>query len=381
VVRLLQLDVLRVVAVFLVLGRHMSPCPPDLHWLTQFVTGCWQKCGWVGVDLFFVLSGFLVSGLLFREFQHSGVMDFRRFLIRRGLKIYPAFYCFLLVSSVFFAIKGDGIRPSALLCEALFVQNYGASIWGYTWSLAIEEHFYLMLCLLFFVLLRLDRGRPFKHLTNIFLATAILVLLLRIVTSLTVPYSKLTHLFPTHLRLDSLFFGVLLAYFFHFKPHRLEFVRRRKLIALVLSLALVSTSLVLGPEQPFMRTLGLTFLYAGFGGCLLTSMYTDLPRRGHLGRLLAAVGFVGTHSYSIYLWHFPALMVAEKGVRRVLGESQAYYPTFVVYLITSVAFGIVMAKVVEFPVLRLRDRWFPPKSPAGTEKAAQPRLVPIQIGC
>ena len=68
----------------------------------------WTKVGWIGVDLFFVLSGFLISGLLFTEYQRHGSIDFWRFILRRGLKIWPAYYLLLAVTAVF----------SLLVCRA-----------------------------------------------------------------------------------------------------------------------------------------------------------------------------------------------------------------------------------------------------------------------
>ncbi len=82
------IDALRAVAVILVLGRHA-------HFPATTLTDIWHRGGWVGVDLFFVLSGFLVSGLLFREFQATGGVGWTRFVARRGFKIYPAFWCLI----------------------------------------------------------------------------------------------------------------------------------------------------------------------------------------------------------------------------------------------------------------------------------------------
>ena len=84
--RIKQLDVLRGIAIVLVLGSHMP------------ASDLWSQIGWVGVDLFFVLSGFLVSGLLFNEYKKHGQIRLGRFLIRRGFKIYPAFYFLILVT-------------------------------------------------------------------------------------------------------------------------------------------------------------------------------------------------------------------------------------------------------------------------------------------
>ena len=150
-----SLDLLRAVAVFLVIGRHVK-YPLDAGWgpIGETVMRTWTRGGWVGVDLFFVLSGFLVSGLLFREYQHKGTISIGRFLIRRGLKIYPAFY-FLLAVTVVQTVSRKGtsaISLPAVVAECLFVQNYGPSMLQHSWSLAVEEHFYLLCSLLIFFL-------------------------------------------------------------------------------------------------------------------------------------------------------------------------------------------------------------------------------------
>src|SRR3990167_6747089 len=92
--RLVQLDILRGIAVLLVLGRHI----PMTQEPVRGFLGWWMRAGWTGVDLFFVLSGFLVSGLLFQEYKRHGDIRLGRFFIRRGLKIYPAFYVLFFVT-------------------------------------------------------------------------------------------------------------------------------------------------------------------------------------------------------------------------------------------------------------------------------------------
>jgi peptidoglycan/LPS O-acetylase OafA/YrhL len=102
-VRVRQLDILRAIAVLLVLGRH------------EHANALWRRCGWVGVDLFFVLSGFLISGLLFSEYKKRGRLDLPRFYIRRGLKIYPSFYVLILATflvSMHFG-RMNGFRKSS----------------------------------------------------------------------------------------------------------------------------------------------------------------------------------------------------------------------------------------------------------------------------
>src|SRR3989338_4897751 len=126
--RLAELDVLRGIAVLLVLGRHIVQVPAG--GIGLFLMDVWQNCGWIGVDLFFVLSGFLVSGLLFSEYKLHGSIELSRFFIRRGLKIYPAYYLMGLASVVYFITFGFRVPPMNVISEALFIQNYtDVSLW------------------------------------------------------------------------------------------------------------------------------------------------------------------------------------------------------------------------------------------------------------
>ena len=133
-----SLDVLRCVAVLLVVGFHLP-----------YYT-LWSRIGWIGVDLFFVLSGFLISGLLFQEYKDTGTLSIKRFLIRRGLKIYPSFYLLMVLVTCLYFLDRSTVSTEQLALSWVFLQNYytGEKIFmllAHTWSLAVEEHFYLLL--------------------------------------------------------------------------------------------------------------------------------------------------------------------------------------------------------------------------------------------
>jgi peptidoglycan/LPS O-acetylase OafA/YrhL len=379
-----QLDMLRGVAILLVLGHHMDQYIPGTAWPPPAFVQAAFRGGWCGVDLFFVLSGFLVSGLLFNEYKRHGNVHIGRFLARRGLKIYPAFYWFLLLTSLLTLATTRSLDFRALLCEALFVQNYGPSLWGHTWSLAVEEHFYLLLCLFFWVRLRRPLERPFALLPVLFLVVGLGCLLARLWTSWHVPYVNKSHLFPTHLRLDSLLFGVLLSYFYSFHQERLaRLVRGRRLLLLSLSLVLVAPVFFIHiAESFFLQTAGLTLLYLGFGGIMLASLYWQPGRSRVGGGIRGGLAWIGLYSYSIYIWHWDTKVWSLTLIRKALGgKVLPYMLEYAIYLLAALAIGFVMAKLIETPFLRLRNRWFPSRALAfavpAESKHAQARREPI----
>jgi peptidoglycan/LPS O-acetylase OafA/YrhL len=118
-----------------------------------------------GCGSFFVLSGFLISGLLFSEYKKRHAIDYKRFFIRRGLKIYPAFYAFLLITGM----AGQLVfhtHPTLVqyLPEVFFIMNYEQGFWDHTWTLAVEEQFYIFLPIFLLIIGRFSakRENPFR---------------------------------------------------------------------------------------------------------------------------------------------------------------------------------------------------------------------------
>ncbi len=363
-----RLDVLRCIAILLVIARHTYP-------------GIWiGKAGWMGVDLFFVLSGFLISGLLFAEYKKNHSINWKRFLIRRGLKLYPAFYVFLFATFLtqlgFKQVSG----LSNYLGEIFYVQNYGPYIWSHTWSLAVEEHFYILLLIFLLVLARFssDRENPFRIMPRAFIFVAIACLASRIVTSAAIPAEHVEPWFTyrpvwvsTNDRMDSLFFGVLLGYFHHFGPHSLERAlgSRRKSVALaILASVVLGFCSFLSTENEFLLTVGLSLIYLAFGIVLLLCLRMQgvlptafVPLATQVGRGFATVGM---YSYSIYLWHAFVLTWVPVFIQRIFRLKGLPRGISLFYVLLSILFGISMSLLVEYPVLRLRDRIFPSKPQA-----------------
>ncbi|HSD66589.1 MAG TPA: hypothetical protein VLF95_07800, partial [Vicinamibacteria bacterium] len=160
--------------------------------------------------------------------------------------------------------------------------------------------------------------------------------------------------------LDSLAFGVLLSVLWHFAPARIAVVRRLRWALLPLGLLLTAPCYLLSNEHPFILTLGLTLNYLGYGMVLaaVLTLPRVLPRPFE-----AALAFVGFYSYSVYLWHLPLLAV----VRNRFGGHAAGVALFYA---GSIVVGVLVARLVELPALRLRERWVP------GEPARSPALAP-----
>jgi peptidoglycan/LPS O-acetylase OafA/YrhL len=361
--RLIPVDVLRAIAVLLVMGRHIY-IPASLGEGRMAGAGmeAWQRGGWIGVDLFFVLSGFLVAGLLFREYQQHGQMLVGRFLIRRGLKIYPAFYVFLFGTLALQASWGRTRSISRVLAEVFFVQNYLPGVWNHTWSLAVEEHFYLLIPFLLLLLARrrAGGGDPFAPLPWIAGAVLLVLLAARIANGMARPYQHGTHLFPTHLRVDGLMVGVALAWAYHFRAEALQSMLRRWRGWLAAFGVLLLLPPFIWPLETTLAipTVGLTGLAVGSASLLGAALAT--PASWH--RLLRPFARIGAYSYSIYLWHMPVVAWAIPGIELTLGFQFPFPLRLLAYVVASVIVGVGLGRLVEMRVLRLRDRWFPSRS-------------------
>ena len=361
--RLAELDILRALAVLLVVGRHV-----EFSSDASALLAAWHCGGWVGVDLFFVLSGFLVSGLLFREYLARGTIDIKRFLIRRGLKIYPAFYAFFLLTLAPFVLWQR--RPATLdiVGELLFLQNAIGSVWEHTWSLAVEEHFYLGIAALVAVLVsRRTVQRPLAVLPAVLIVLAVAALALRLAN---VHEAWTRSCYSTPMRIDSLGFGVLLAYGWHFHGERMRARLAPRVAAIfVVGLGLLAPAFVLPLRTTAgMSTWGFTAFYVGSGLLLMSCIVTRLPD-WRFTRLLA---LVGRHSYSIYLWHMPVILWLVPAVTQRMGLANDW-ATAMVAVTLSVGVGLLMSRLVELPVLWLRERYFPSRSAEPLAADAPPR--------
>jgi peptidoglycan/LPS O-acetylase OafA/YrhL len=359
-----NLDALRGIAILMVLGRHAGMAITLAHASNAF-TSYGERIGWAGVDLFFVLSGFLISGLLFSDYHQRQQICLVRFYIRRGLKIWPSFYALIAAGLIVNAVMwGHHFTTKGLWPELFFMQDYFPGIWGITWSIAVEEHFYLTLPLLLLFLIRSHPARPFAALPLISAAIAVFSLACRVAAGWNqdgISFNPYLCVFPTHLRMDGLMFGVLVCYLKRFRPGVFQWIVRWWGGWMVIAAALALLS-IFPLESRQMHTWGFTVLYLAAGFLVAKAVANEGPRPVRvMSSLLARIGF---YSYSIYLWHMFFLWKVFPHFH-IKSPKGTYWCT----IIGAILFGIAASKAIEIPVLRFRDRVFPTFSKPGPPKA------------
>jgi len=362
--RQVELDFLRGVAILSVVVCHIGLLSQRklLSRSGQTVVDLIANTGWMGVDLFFVLSGFLISGLLFREHIQYGKIDVGRFFIRRGLKIYPAFYALIIITVISFWIRNMPIDFNHLAAECLFVQNYFTGFWGHTWTLAIEEQFYLGLAIFLACVGRFSHNssNPYRLMPCVFACVMTSALVSRFLTIRTEPYPYMHTYTYTHCRIDSLMFGVLLSYYWCYHTQRLQsFVETRTWLLAFLALGCF-VALKLPRSQWWISSVGYSLIWLGWG-CILLILCCNPHRSALPQSVLKSLAPIGRYSYSIYLWHAPVLWWGEP-LLRANGLHPGFLPCAAGYIAISLVVGILLAKIIELPVLKLRDRIFPSRT-------------------
>jgi peptidoglycan/LPS O-acetylase OafA/YrhL len=372
-------DCLRCAAIFLVMLAHVNVLADATAGPLLVVAAAarfFQAFGWVGVDLFFVLSGFLVSGLLFDEHDRAGTIDLRRFLVRRGFKIIPSFYVLVLITAIYDGVVRGHVNDGHLVHDLLFLQSYRAGAWPHAWTLAVEVHFYLLLGLLMAMLARRNPAGWLAPLPRILAGVLIACFLARWLNSALQHRGFNYHreLEPSLLHLDVLAAGVLLRFLYQYRPRVLQPFQHSRLFWIAFGLLLVLPSaLVWWPHPALLTALIPTANYLGFG--LIVFQAAQLPYAAGAGRLLARpFDFLGKHSYGIYLWHLP---VKEWVVDPLMRDRGFVY--LGCYFAASLAVGTFFSMALEMPVLHLRNRLFP--SNTDRKQSAVDRAANDALSC
>ena len=305
--------------------------------------------GYLGVDLFFVVSGLLIGRILLRQVgNNQSSLRLLPFVLGRGLKIWPSYYAMLGLGSLFAYIAYADTHPTYLISlehwprYLFFFQNYrnaAHKAFDHVWSICVEEHFYVLLPIVLIGVVRLKLAHP-KVLLGI-IVSAIAAGTVGKFVGHRVGFETYS---ATHNRIDALAWGVLLAWILEQRPEWLNTKTRRPMFVSGLLLAALMLCWDMWWRTKWSHDVALQIVMpASFFLTLAGTLH--LPART---RWLWPVRFIAYYSYNLYLWH-PLILPA------VQDKFGLGWLSELVYFVVSMAIAVVMTWPIEEPMLRIRN--------------------------
>lgn len=364
------LDLLRAIAIVWVMLFHsfiVGGLGPDFEWLSRF--------GWAGVDIFFVLSGFLIGCQVLAPLQRGEPLRFRAFYLRRAWRILPAFAVVLALYQGVPALReAPGIQPwwqFASFSVNLLIDYGRNQAFSHAWSLCVEEHFYLVFPLLAWAMAKRPSATRLAALCGAVLVggVALRAGVWLHDAALAPPRNWFIEdiYYPTWMRLDGLLAGVVLATVRVWRPRWWAALRARSTLVMLAGLGLVALALWLFRDRTGLPANAVGWPLLSWGFALLVLAATD--PRGWLGRWrVPGVAWVAAVSYSLYLSHKIAMHVVHLVAAPAL--QQHGWLLFATHAAAIFAFGAALHYLVERPCLRWRDRLHAPSQGAVQPAAA-----------
>jgi peptidoglycan/LPS O-acetylase OafA/YrhL len=335
-----SLDGLRAVSVLMVIAAHINGV------LIRFIPHVpfWMYLVWgsLGVQTFFVLSGFLITHLLLKELEKTGTIRLGHFYFRRSLRIFPAFYVYLAVAAIVTLAGWESGTLRAFLVAGTYTQNYlggGSELLEHTWSLSLEEQFYLLWPA---ALLLLGTRKGAKLAVWVILLSPVS----RVVTYYLAPNHRSLLNAMLHTGLDSIMFGCLLALLWRNPKFNrvVQPLTRGWTAALATAFIMVLAPVYLGARfrGAYIDVFGFTL-----NSICLSVILLYVVRRPETaaGRILntPVLRHIGVISYSLYLWQ--QIFTTNYGLR--------FFPWNVPAIFAAAELSYWL---VERPALRLRER-------------------------
>lgn len=344
------LDGIRAIAVIMVLSYHLK--------LSLF------KSGFLGVTVFFVLSGYLITGILISEVEEEGTIDLKNFWLRRIRRLVPAVMSMAVVIIFVSAVVNRIIFTKG--CKDFLASVLGFNNWWqifnkvsyfeaagvpspftHCWSLAIETQFYLIYPLILLGIYKLAKSRGAGRAKRglLFAGVTLLLALISVILMIVLfdPQQDASRVYyGTDTRAFSLLFGALLAILWEYwmVPRRLSASVNMVLGSVSFAALLVMTIAINGSSN---------FWYRGgqFLGTILTVLmvYAVSGRKTWLSRFLSnpVLKWIGDRSYSIYLWHYPIILLISKGIK-------ASWWITLIEIVLSVVLAELSYRFIETPI-------------------------------
>lgn len=349
-----SLDILRAAAILMVLlchGTTSFSTPVGLDFLAL---------GGVGVDLFFCLSGWLLGKQLCEEFKKTGTIELRRFWLRRWLRTLPAYYAVLLFTYAQALYQGRHPESWQYL---IFLQNYMPQMpfFGVSWSLCVEEHFYLLVAPLLLLFCRTPR----------LCLLVPLLMLIPLASRLSMGWVNENwgwHIDKgmTHLRFDQCAVGVLLAALAVFAPAWWDKLCR----ALVF---IVPVALLMAAMNVYWRISGTRGDWDALIWSLIFASLVALANSGPYwksGLKLPGSRYLADRAYAVYLLHPEAIAVMNRVEQWFDWPAPALYVLHLAGILAlSLLAGEVLYRCIELPFMRMREKFHSSRSTHGTPAA------------
>ena len=352
-----SIDSLRALAVLAVIIYHV-----DVNYLPG---------GFLGVDLFFVLSGYLISSLIIKEYKKTGSLNLYNFYIRRARRLLPAVY-FMITVVLVVMVMFNGVLLKKSHLDAIFGYIYSSNWWyifhkldyfdsfgsqspfKHLWSLAIEEQFYMIFPLLFLLVNGKKKTKDGSYkLNRNFLYVILGVILVSLIAHIILfDINNISRIyFGTDTRAFSLLVGVVGAILYPMDKLNTKITPQENLVYSVVSLisiAALITIMIYTSEYN-------TWLYRG--GFLLVAILGIIiiissgKQHTVMAKLLSfkPVVFIGKISYSLYLWHFPVLVLTTPVSE--IGKPNIFF--VVLRVILTFILAIISYALVETPIRKL----------------------------
>ncbi len=360
----LGLDIMRAIAAILIVVYHY-----DVHrieGISKF-TEVFFGTLWSMVDLFFVLSGFLIASGWFKEIERKGQPSFKDFYIKRFFRILPLYYAviaFYWIKNVIIMKRVD-YNPWNLI---LFIQNYIGDMGNFSvsWSLAVEEHFYLLFPITSIILLKFIKKK------NIIFIWPVFILLITILRYLKAEElyplmqkmsTKEAHdLFeneiyiPTHLRLDGLLYGIFLASLRVFREDLWNKLKEYKSLLYFVGCTSLISAFWFSEHRYEVLQMSFSFslMALSFSTLLIPLFHERFDMTKASSKITAHIAKL---SYPIYLLHYPSFYLIDV-IFHFLGiKNEQGYLNFIFTMVFIYAISFFANLLIEDPMLRLRKKF------------------------
>ena len=340
-----EIDGLRAIAVISVIIYHLNE-----NWLPG---------GFLGVDIFFVISGFLITGIIITEIQQNS-FSFKQFYTRRIKRIYPAFITVmalvsLIASAIFIYNDFNQLRKTIELATAFLSNFYLGLTQGYfdlsanenpvlhIWSLAVEEQYYLI-----FPLILILAYKKFREIKVLFIITLILFFILLATSFVSANfYKEVLHqpniYYLSNLRFPELLVGSLLA-IYHNLSNKVQLSKQvNNILAILSTLLLFSCLFLMNNDIAYIP--GITLILP----CIFTALIIHTTSQNNIVKLCLsnkAIVFIGKISYSLYLYHWIFIAFAYY----ITGEKQINNQSIAIVIVLTIIFSVLSYYLIEQPI-------------------------------